>query len=299
MKNTDKKINEIESLIINNDLELAIIKMIEFFRDFNDEILVNEGLLLLSRMKNFSSKANSGVIDYFDPEFGKIRYSTITLKSSIKKLLKSKNKYSILKHKELVSKTILDEDFSDNKNETTIPTQFGVLFDVESENLVLTYKSIEEAIHESRAHLTTKMNNVDNVNQSFHWTGDSYKLESLTDDMQIIKINKTGFFDYYKLVFNRFLKKGEKIEIGKRFYLNNQTRKAKPTFRCSPSSSTKKLTMKIIFLNELKVKFIELKVIRKNLNVIISNEKKELVNGRFEWKINPIKGHDYEISWKW
>ena len=83
----EKNISEIEEFIISNKIGQALIELKKIFQNFNDEDLVNESLLILSRLKIFSAKSNQGVIDYFDLEYSKIRLSTLSLKSAAKKLL--------------------------------------------------------------------------------------------------------------------------------------------------------------------------------------------------------------------
>ena len=92
-------IKQVENLIIGNKLVEATNKLRYIFETEDDEDLLNESILLLSRLVNFNNKANQGVVDYFDLEFSKIRLSVINLKSSAKKLLSTRGEDTSDSHK--------------------------------------------------------------------------------------------------------------------------------------------------------------------------------------------------------
>ncbi|MCB0642239.1 MAG: hypothetical protein KDC44_11390, partial [Phaeodactylibacter sp.] len=83
MEDPEKLIEEAENLIADSRLELAAKKLLAFFRWKQDEELVDEVLLILSRHSNFIRKAElQGVVDIFDVEYGKIRLAVIQLKKA-------------------------------------------------------------------------------------------------------------------------------------------------------------------------------------------------------------------------
>ena len=114
------EIENIEKLIIRNRLEEATIQLKSIFHNMEDEELLNESILILSRLSNFEKKSSQGVIDYLDKEYGKIRLSVINLKSSAKTLLKGKantsNKNSDERERINHNRILFNEEFKDNKN---------------------------------------------------------------------------------------------------------------------------------------------------------------------------------------
>jgi len=94
MQRKEDIIKNVEALIIENRLKEAINALIPVFSSADDEHLLNEAILTLSRLNNFMSKSNQGVVDQFDMEYSKIRLSVLNMKSSAKKLIKQKETQS-------------------------------------------------------------------------------------------------------------------------------------------------------------------------------------------------------------
>jgi len=81
----------IEKYIIENNLDDALNELRIFFNNNNQDDLNDESILLLSRLKNIKGKANMGMAKYTDEEFNQIRYSTLVLKKSARKIIEKKN----------------------------------------------------------------------------------------------------------------------------------------------------------------------------------------------------------------
>jgi len=94
-KENSEIITEVENLIVENKLEEAIKKLLPIFKESHDEDMVNECLLIWSRLKNFLRKSNLGVVDFFHIEYPKIQLSVLNLKNVAKKMVESFDKHMV------------------------------------------------------------------------------------------------------------------------------------------------------------------------------------------------------------
>jgi len=123
MQDFDKVIQQIEELIINDRLDESIKKLKSIFEAFQDEDLINETILLLSRLNNYKRKLDQGVVDTFDLEYGKARLAIINLKSTAKKLITAGQQPKVISPgpapapSEPVSNVIFEDYFVDNSQE--------------------------------------------------------------------------------------------------------------------------------------------------------------------------------------
>lgn len=114
-----ERISDIEELIMNNKLVEATLELKDIFQEYNDEELLNESIVLLSRINNATKKSEQGVVDYFDPEFSKIRVSLINIKSLAKVVLDLNQTPKSLNEQEEkndVYTIVFEENFSGNEN---------------------------------------------------------------------------------------------------------------------------------------------------------------------------------------
>ena len=122
-------IKNIEALIIENRLKEAINELIPIFSNADEESMVNEAILTLSRLNAFLSKSNLGVVDQFDMEYSKIRLSVLNMKSNAKKIIQLKtvqpksfipkpdlSAYQQPPKVQVGSQIIFEDDFINNQN---------------------------------------------------------------------------------------------------------------------------------------------------------------------------------------
>lgn len=111
-----KKIKEIEQYVIEDKLDSALDILLSIFENLNEESLINEVILILSRLNEYKRKSNQGVLDSSTKEISNIRLSILNLKTSAAKIYKEqKSKSSGLIAKQSI--VLLDEEFKNNLNE--------------------------------------------------------------------------------------------------------------------------------------------------------------------------------------
>ena len=116
LKELEKCVKNIEEQIMFNKLEDALLNLKFVFEEIADNSLVDETILAASRLQNFMSKSNLGVVDYFDKEFIQIRYLIINLKSSANNILNKYKSIDFYKPPTRLDNVIFEDNFTDNRN---------------------------------------------------------------------------------------------------------------------------------------------------------------------------------------
>jgi hypothetical protein len=215
MEKKEQIISDIETQIINNQLKEAATSLKAVFEKNQEEELINESILMLSRLNNLERKYNQGVIDLFDLEFSKVRLALITLKTSAKKVLDVNHKLTlkeIQKTQVPVYQVIFEDDFEDNRNGWGVEDSDAAISSIRNGRLFLENLTIDKSLSstknikiDSKKNFSIKcritfLDEIELNGYGISWGGSN---EGATDSFRFV-ISSDGYFSIYYFIDSEY-----------------------------------------------------------------------------------------------
>jgi hypothetical protein len=175
-------------------------------------------------------------------------------------------------------------------------------FEILDLKILYDHKEINNMVYTKRKRIRALKDNLDRYIDRYNWTGKgTVAPKSLRKSEKYFETERRSTWQYYEMKFEKPLKKGEELDVGVIWELDDLENKSVPFISATLEEPTQSLSLKVKFPNDSVVDH----VIKETSPFIgakmpFSSIREEISENEYEWIIpNPKLLFHYELRWEW